>query len=140
MKQIILQKDSEGFIRLAEPIHTSNAQTEAIIEAIYVSTGINLQLKQLSDTFANYDRNSGIKGQRGLMRRWSDEERLYVLLHHEDGDEAVGQVLGRSFMSVYMDKSKLLSRFIAWQNSEEGSQYRNDTRECQAKAFLGIKQ
>jgi hypothetical protein len=125
-------RDSEGNIRISNPIKVDKDKTDKIIEAVYVHTGINLGYKQLDISFDEYDTaTKGIKP-KGVSRRWTDEEERYVLLHHEEGDGEVGKELGRSYMSIFMHKSDL----DEWLRSKDGQKYKDSTRKEQVDAFM----
>lgn len=110
-----IERDSEGRVRFPEDLKLEEHIVEEISEIIYMKTKKDIVVKQLDITFKEHDKSHGIKS-RGAGRKWTDEEDEYVLLHHEDGNDEVGDELGRTGMSVFMHRSHLLSKYDEWKN------------------------
>jgi hypothetical protein len=112
-----LQVDVEGYVRFTEPVKMTESELNEFIEWAYVKGHINLKKKKLDKTFAEYDRKMG--GVKGPMRHWLPSERKHVLETVGEETDAVGEELGRSGMSIYMERAKLLARFEAYSMKEE---------------------
>lgn len=135
----ILLRDEDGKIRFPDTIKLDEHQAEKLADSIFMMTSAIVGVKQLDKTFAEYDKSRGLKGQRGAGRKWSDEEKKYVLLHHEDGDESVADELGRTSMSIFMRKSELLSAFDSWKN-DNADRIAGRTREEIVDIYFGDKE
>jgi hypothetical protein len=108
-------------------------QCKEFIEQLWVKAQIDVKKKQLDKTFAEYDKVMGIV--KGPSKRWTNEEYKYLLMHPGEDHGTVGAALGRSYMSIKMQRD-IDSDFAAWQLSEEGQQHGEKTREQQIDAFL----
>lgn len=127
-------RDSEGYIRIPDIVFTT-AEVNELIETIYLKCGgLNCKIQQLNRTFAEHDRGRSVPGPRGVMRNWTDEERKYVLLHHAEDNDKIGEGIGRTFMAVKHEKSNLLSDFLEWK--EKHPEHNNLTYEEQVDKFM----
>jgi len=129
----IIMRDSEGSIRIPDLTFTVEEVNE-IIETLYLKCGVNCTIQQLNRTFAENDRGRGMPGPRGVMRNWTDEERKYVLIHHAEENNIIGEGIGRTFMAVKHEKSNLLSEFLEWK--EKHPEHNNITYEEQVDRFM----
>lgn len=133
MKDAEIQRDSLGFVRITEPVKMTELQFREFIEQLWVKAQINLKKKQLDKTFDEYDKVFGIKPK--TMKKWTDEERKYLLMNPGVDHGTVGVALGRSYMSIKMQRD-IDSDFAGWQLSEEGVKHSGESREAQIDAFL----
>lgn len=139
-------RDSKGFIRVPENIPLTQKQAKEIIEVLFMSSGKDVGLKQLDVSLDEYDKSKGIGKKKGATIKWTDEERRYVLLHHEDGDDAVGKAIGdlgiggnfqgRSYMSIRLYKSGLLSELELFKQNH-AKEIKDKTREQIVNMYLG---
>ena len=109
----ILLRDSEGVLRFPNNVKVSEEAVKEIIEVMWTKNSTNLKLKQLEVSFSDYDVVNGIKN-RGVSKKWTDDEEKYILNHSKDSNEEIGKALNRTSMSVYMHKPDLLDDYSDW--------------------------
>jgi len=140
-------RDSKGFVRVPENIPLTKKQANDIVEIMFLASGKDIGIKQLEVDFSEYDKRRGLKGKRkGPTLQWTDEERKYVLLHHEDGDTNVGVAMGelgiggntqgRSGMAIRLYKSGLLSELELFKQNH-AEEIIGKTREQIIDMYLG---
>ena len=128
-----LQRDSEGFVRLSMPVNMTERQYDEVIEQLWVKAEINVKKRQLSKTFAEHDKVFGSKERH--PKKWTDEERKYVLKTVDTDCDTVGTALGRSGMSIYMQRAQLLADFESWL-MDDGKKFKSASRDEQINEFL----
>lgn len=109
----ILLRDSEGVLRFPNNVRVSEEAVKEIIEVMWTKNSTNFKLKQLEVSFSDYDVVNGIKN-RGVSKKWTDDEEKYVLNHPDDDNGEIGKALNRTFMSVLMHKPDLLDDYSDW--------------------------
>jgi hypothetical protein len=113
----IIERDSEGLVRLPDEFPMTSEQLKELVEQFYVRGHINLKIKQHDKPFA--EMGGGMKGGKSKTpRKWTDDERKIVLQTVDETTEMVGEKLGRSGMSIYMQRAALLAAFEAWKHEQ----------------------
>jgi hypothetical protein len=131
-----LERDNAGAIRFSDDVRVTEQQAKEIVEQVYLKAKVNLEFKQLAGTFAEEGGGKGVHPK--SSKKWTIEDRRIVLQSVGESNEGVGLKLGRSGMSIHMQRSGLLAAFDAWKFNAGIDGTLPKTREEQIDEFLKV--